>query len=624
MKLRQALQGCSSGQLARIVASWALPVEAGTLRRELVDQIAEWLEREAQVADFWSRLDARERDVLGALVRAGGRHDAELLVRRLTSSLPLDVDPEMDQRQVHLALTGLLERGILYRLFEAAEQRQGVSFVLPDELVEGARSTLGPSPVTAGPTPVDPPSIVVRCTPADDLFALASALRREAWGAPSRGLAGRPVRSAGQILARLGASGQPGPGQPAQRWRFLLWVAQRAGWIDRAPLPRPHDDAVPRLLRAPQSFPARALEAGPASASGRDGRGSATAVARPQRLQPDVLQLLSELPAGLWWSPVALAAWVTDQLSEDTGDARRPSRLADRQRRTVERWLAGRWYWLGLIEWGRTDGGWTAVRPTSALRSVMTGRAVDVPGNAHSACIAGADLTLLAPSATDLAALYRAEPYLVYGGSDAAGRRYRLTPPSFERGLRRGGSASDLAVLVAQLTNEPLPDSWRTKIEQWSRPEGRLRLSAELILAADDEQTMADALVQAAARDAVIERLSATRARIDGARLVALLTDLASAGQPVEIDPGLRAEPTHAGRAAALSGSAAEAAWIGLEIARRLAPEIVDGQRDLSAARQQLEAIFSEARLEALGRRVASIVSAASDRKKPRARRRVV
>ena len=61
-----------------------------------------------------------------------------------------------------------------------------------------------------------------------------------------------------------------------------------------------------------------------------------------------------------------------------------------------------------------------------------------------------------------------------------------------------------------------------------------------------------------------------------------------------------------------------------MEIARRLAPEIVDSQRDLAAARLQLEAIFSAARLEALGRRVASIMATSGERKRPVSRRRVV
>lgn len=624
MKLRTLLQGCSSGQLNRISAAWKLEIEAGTLRRELVELLAVQLEQTGQGAAAWTSLSEREQKIIAALVRAGGRHDIDLLTRRLVGAGTSERVREAAASAVQTTVAGLLDRGIVFRIFESEAQRQGVYLVLADELLSSAGShltVLGSFPL---PSPVDPPSEVARCNIADDLFVLASALRREAWSAPSRGLAGRPARSVGQILSRLQVTPRPGPGRPGQRWRFLLWLAQRAGWINRAPLPQPDDDALNRLLREPGALPGRALAAGPARPESSPTRTQSPQPARPRNFQADVLQLLNELPDSDWWVSDDLATWLIGQLSDravpDAGRTARPEQAV----RTVLRWLSGRWYWLGLVEWGRTPAGWHSVRPTPALRLFVTGRSGNDTPQGAALCMTEDSLVLVAPAGADLAALYRTEPYLAYAVSEADARHYRLTPPSLERGLRLGGSPEALMLLVAQLTGQPVPHDWSASIERWTSESGRLRLSAGLILSSDDEQVLAKALALPSALESVVEVVSPTQARVAGERLATMLTDLAAAGLPVDIDPGVRAEPSHAGRAAALSGSAAEAAWIGMEIARRLAPEIIDGQRDLTAARLQLEAIFSAARLETLERRVASIMALSGERKRPVSRRRVV
>jgi hypothetical protein len=86
----------------------------------------------------------------------------------------------------------------------------------------------------------------------------------------------------------------------------------------------------------------------------------------------------------------------------------------------------------------------------------------------------------------------------------------------------------------------------------------------------------------------------------------------------------LRAEPASTGRAAAVSASVAETAWVALEVLRRLAPDVVGEQRDLRAARGSLEAVLGAGALEALGRRAATIAVAIADRRRARGRRRMV
>jgi hypothetical protein len=113
-------------------------------------------------------------------------------------------------------------------------------------------------------------------------------------------------------------------------------------------------------------------------------------------------------------------------------------------------------------------------------------------------------------------------------------------------------------------------------------------------------------------------------ALVHGERVAELLAELARAGLPVDVDPGLRAEPADLGRAAALATGVAETAWVVIEVLRRLAPEVVAEQRDLVAARGRLDAVLAASVLEALNRRAATIVAAIASRRRPRARRRVV
>src|SRR5215208_2109950 len=130
MRLREALLGCSSSQLARIAAAWRLDVEAGTLRRELVELAAARIAAEVERAETWAGLDEAARRVLGLVIRAGGRYEADLLARRLARSGGGRSDVEERAQDVERAIVGLTERGLLLRIYEAEEQRQGVYLLM--------------------------------------------------------------------------------------------------------------------------------------------------------------------------------------------------------------------------------------------------------------------------------------------------------------------------------------------------------------------------------------------------------------------------------------------------------------------------------------------------------------
>jgi hypothetical protein len=622
MNLRSALLGCSSSQLARIAAAWSLTLDAGTLRRELVELVAARIIAGVAEELTWSGLGEVERAVIGLLVRAGGRHEFDLLTRRLGRIEPRVADDDDRAAAIEQNVARLFDRGLLYRVFDTEEQRQGVYVVLPDEVMTAARQHLDDGVATLPPGATEAPERVARARLATDLFVLTSALRREAWGAASRGLAGQSSRTVGQILDRLRQLPSDGPGDPSRRWRFLLWLAQRAGWIGRGAWPTPDEETVERLLSDPGSVPELALAAGPAGDDGTRGR-----TERPvgRQRQADAMQLLSELDEACWWPIGSLVDWLVDEIAEDPGDRRaaRRHRELGRLEAQLNRWLAGRWFWLGLVVWGWDGSAWSSVATTDALRALASGRRPTADQPPHSCLVAG-HLQIEAFADADLATLYRAERYLAFGGGDADVRRYRLTPASFDRGVRLGGDADELRSLLGRLIGEAVPAEWLAAIDAWSKGSSRLSLSSRLLLASERAEVLAEALKIPAARDAVAETVSPRHALVHGERVADLLAELARAGLPVDVDPGLRAEPADLGRSAAMASGVAETAWMAIEVLRRLAPDVVAEQRDLVAARGRLDAVLASSVLEALNRRAAAIVAAIVNRRRPRTRRRVV
>jgi hypothetical protein len=236
-------------------------------------------------------------------------------------------------------------------------------------------------------------------------------------------------------------------------------------------------------------------------------------------------------------------------------------------------------------------------------------------------------LQILAPPDADLATLYRAEQYLAFAGSGDGGRRYRLSPASLDRGVRLGGDPDELVAQLTRLGQQPLSPEWHDAIRAWTDARRRLRLGARLVVWSEEPDLLDESLILLGPdgeRTLGVERLTERQALVGGDRIAELLTALAQAGLPVDVEPGLRAEPSRPGRAAALADGVAETAFVALEVLRRLAPEIVAEQRDLQAARSRIEAALSPAQLELLHRRAASIAAAIAERRRPGSRRRRV
>jgi hypothetical protein len=625
MKLHEALLGCSTAQLRRVAEAWGATLELGTLRHEFADALTPALAAGAAGDDFWNGLDGHARRVLQTLVRAHGRHDVDFLIRRVAGSR--GAEPDEAAREIEQQVGRLIELGLVFRVFEAEHGLRRTVLVLPDEVVDALRPRL-PSHASASPgLGAIEPGQAAHGDVAHDLFVLASALRREAQAANSRGLAGRRARTVAQVLGSLHAQVPDGPGEPARRWQFLLWIGKRLGWFAAGSWPLPDDDRIGLLLGDRLAIAREVLGGSRAdAASNRSGEYGLDL----GQLQADALQIMSEISPQVWWPADALAGHIGQQLgldwSGETGShVPGPARKA---RAALLRWLGARWHWLGLIDWGHTDDGWSVVAVNPLVAELIGGQVGPGRGEAGP-CQIGEGFQLLAPAAADFPTLYRCERYLAYRGGDVDERRYDVTPASVARGIRLGGDEDELLAGLARLLQRDVPTSWVEVIVGWCRAKSALRVEPRILLVASDEAALSAALDVDDARQAVANRLGARYGLVAPGRLPELLTGLAAAGLPVEVDPALRVEPRRPGQAAALGGGVTESAWVALDVLRRLGAEAIADQRDLAAAQRALEASLSTQALETLERRARTIAALVSERRgnsqrRPQRRKRVV
>jgi hypothetical protein len=624
MKLHEALLGCSTGQLRRVAEAWGVPNEPGTLRHELVDVLGQTIVAGAGAEGLWDNWDVDTPRILGALARAHGRHDADLLVRRLTGPSS-GQDDELASR-IEQRIGRLIDRGLAFRLFEAERGLRRTVLILPDEITEIWQAGYS-TDVAAPPADSTKPAQIARGDVAHDLFVLASALRREARSASSRGLVGRRPRTVAQVLGSLHAQVPDGPGEPARRWQFLLWVGKRLKWFQSDGWPLPDDDRIGRLF-GDRAAIVREILSG-VSTEGRSDR-TAERVSDLAQLHADALQIVSELQPGVWWQVDGLLTLIGEQLGQKWGEGQSagvpgPTRRAQA---AVRRWLTGRWHWLGLIHWGWNDSGWSTAAVTALLVDLVAGR----PGTSRqhvAPCEASEPFHLSAPPNADLVTLYRLERYLTYRGGNAEERRYDVTPASVARGIRLGGDEDELLTGLSRVLQGNVPVAWVDSIVGWCRANSALRVEPRILLVASDESTLDAALAVDDAQQAVVDRLASRYAVVAPDRLPELLTGLATAGLPVEVDPSLRVEPRRIGQAAALGDGVVEAAWVALDTLRRLGAEAIADQRDLSTAQRALEASLSAQALETLERRARTIAALVAERRsntprRPQRRKRVV
>ncbi|MCC6173675.1 MAG: hypothetical protein IT305_00090 [Chloroflexi bacterium] len=671
MKLRDALLSLSTGQLHRTAASWAVQVEAGSLRIELVDRVTEAIEAGLRDEAIGLAPGDPGHDALILLAQAGGRQEVGLLARRLATRRPSaptgDVTPAID-----VALAALVDRGLVYRMFEVDGQRRGTFLVAPDEVVAVLRRDVRPLGPGVGAERTPEPMRIAECDPMRDLFVLASALRREAWNVAGAALASRAPRTAGQVVARLGtAHADAGPARPADRWRMHLSVGRREGWFGRTNSAEPDPLRIDEVLNAPAALLNALWTTTAEGAFGRQAPGSAGRQAAA-RLHADAVQVLAGVAADVWWGADDLIDAVLADAAPTPGSRGEAPALAAstgpfdgsaspnlRERSLLRGWLEGRWFWLGLVRWGAGQApdcaegaasdlrtgeartgeartgeartgeartgeartGWRRIAVTSRLSELGPGARTGTPSASDPCRLGPETLTLVAPLTCDLATLFRTEPYLAYVGGGEI-RRYRLTPASFGRGLRLGGDSDGLLGLVGALLGEPVPTAWQEAVDSWSTPaRPRLSLESRLVLSAADAPSLEAALATAPS-DAMPERVSDRLALVAPTRVTHLLSVLDEAGLAVDLSLGLRTEGARPGAAAVVDRGVAETTWLALALLERVGGRAFGEEPRFRETRAALAAILPVEVRAALERRATSLVARAGSTGRGSRRRR--
>lgn len=578
MTLEQALLGCPLGLLHKIAAQHGIATDAATLRAELVHHLAARLAQAAGDGELWRTLGLHERVAVGLVASAAGRRSGDALARRLEARMRA----EADVAPADATLSDLVERGILYRVFESESSARGTHYVLPRELLERVPRDLLTGPATSV-SPVEASS-VRHNDPRLDVFVLASALRRETWNLATRRIVGRAGPSLAQLLGRLRPLvPEIDPLAAKHRWQFWLRLGRRLGWLRGGAWPIPDDEAVGALL-AGRSLPlATVWRAHVAETAREDGRRIGGPFERRgeavNALRAALLDVLADLEANQWYPLSRIHSIIPAELGP-AAVSRAGSVAADgvegfgsREHRgeadVAASWLATSWYWLGLVKWGRDPAGTALLAVTPALHEIA-----ERPGSPASPpelgpCRLEAGRVLVAPLGADLVTLYRAEQYLSFAGGTEE-RRYTLTAPSFARGIRLGGSHSDAGELLGTLAQAALPAEWVGALGEWAATVDRVRLDARIVLSVEDGSALDKVAEIPQVAAAIHERMGERHASLGAGTLGQTLQALAEAGQVVGVDAGLRLEPQHAERAAALGGDAAELLWVLLGTLERL------------------------------------------------------
>lgn len=613
--LRQALLSCPTGLLNKMAREYALRVDATTLRPELVAALRDTIGERAAYAQFWESLATVERAAVGIVARTERGVEADTLLRRIAAEIQSgtrlgSTEPKIDTVDV----TSLLDRGLLYRMFNTDGPARGTFLVMPDELRVQANRYLGAASPLAALAVAATPMDVRRVDPAYDVFALASLLRREAWTAAARGMGGQPDRGLDRVLARLPSAAEPDDAQRRRvRWRFLVALGRRDGWLRGDGVPSPDDERVAGIL----AQPGRAIEVLWRAYLGAP---PTKATRLPPSVEDGLIGALNEAPDDAWFDASTLASELARSArsasAEPAGANAGAAQSVDAT--PIEDLLLTAWYWLGLVRRGRADDGRTLVAPTVELARV--GGRVQVAAAAPSPCALADDLTLVAPRDADLAALYEVEPFLALDRT-VPDRRYRLTPGSFSRGVRLGGTPDALLALLARLIDGPVPPGWEAAVLGWQSQGRSIRVAARIVLEVDRGQDLAR-VEEALGDDRTgVERLSPRHLAIAADALGDVLRKLGDAALAVEVAPELRLDPRRPERAAALGPDGSDTVRVLLEALRRLDPSVVSRDPALASLSASLDSVTPVSGRQAIERRAAALVARITERRAKRPRK---
>ncbi|MBN2147293.1 MAG: helicase-associated domain-containing protein [Anaerolineales bacterium] len=552
--LSESLQGKDLGHLQIVASLWGIALEAPDVRTALRRLRDAMLDPEL-LGETIAELPPQARTALAALQQADGRIPWAQFVRRYGPLREMGA-AKRDREKPHLAPLSAAEvlwyRGLVARAFlDAPMGMQEFAYIPADliaimaQVVETALSVqaaLG-RPATASERmhviPVNDQIL-------DHATTLLAALRL---GMPAA--AAPPFR--GDNLSRSVE------GLGAEKLQHLL---QAAGLLDehnvplvepaRSFLEAPRGDALAMLVRAwvgSATFNDLRLTSGL--------RAEGEWVNDPLATRRKVLDFLSGLPEGVWWS---LPAFIS-AVQQNQPDFQRMAGdydswfIRDVQRneflRGFEHWyevegallrflICGPLHWLGICELAAPEegAGVAAFRYSVWAPALLQGQAPLGLLAEDAQVKASSDARLLVPRLAPRSVRYQLARFAEWEKEMPDGYRYRLTATSLQRARQQGLTVGQLQGLLRRHA-VTVPPSLARALERWEKQGGAARLEQVLVLRVTSPEVL-QALRSSRAARYLGEPLGPASVIVKGGaseKVMAVLAELGYLGESLLAEP---------------------------------------------------------------------------------------
>jgi hypothetical protein len=621
MNLQDGLNLCSLALLRQIASAHAVQLPDPPARVEVVRVLLDRLTDPGYLAQYLQDLEPVQTAALCLVAADVGQIRGFVLERRLRQK----AGPETDESAVRAILTGLLERGILFRAFQAVGPERGEIYVLPTELLPLFPSDPGtPSTELSA---AGSPRETRACSSVFSLFAMGSFIRRwrqrQSSGSASEGQLGALARETADLTEEI-------PGRtPRERWTLLAHLALQLGLFTREegglhPTERLHD-----WLQRGEAAERRLWECYVAAEhwndlerAGSGGGRFAGRTVEPATARAQVLDLVRSLPAAEW----LLFSDVSRLVRESAPDFLREgfevatSRLVDLESGEVlggtgswERvegsmvayMLGGPLFWLGVVEWGQVDGEWDRFRITPTGRVWLEGGDYVLQSTSAPMKLTE-ERRIVVSERCDLQLLWELEPYLVLEKRGPPSH-YVLNRSSFARGLESGGSTTELRRLLERAVGGPPPLGFTLALERWGAKAGRFRLRPMVVLTAEGEDELSAVLDRSEVSGMIRERLGPRSVGITAARAIDLADALERMGHLPDVDASLRFMAGRRAYPAMVDQQTLESLLFLLRLIKSLKPELVGEIPHADRLAQRLEQALGPIAAPRLTRRARSL-----------------
>jgi hypothetical protein len=276
----------------------------------------------------------------------------------------------------------------------------------------------------------------------------------------------------------------------------------------------------------------------------------------PLRARRAVLELLSTVPKGTWWSLESFVAGVREQQP----DFQRPAGDYDswfiRRRessdylRGFECWdqvdgalvrfiITGPLHWLGILDLAASAprGAATAFRWSSWAGALLAGEPPSGMASEEEKLLAGSDARLRLSTGVSRAVRYQIARFCAWERREGSIYRYRLSPASLERARRLGLRVNHLLALLRRHA-EALPPTLVRALERWEEAGVEARLEGLVVLRFTSPEIMQKVRASRAARF-LGEPLGPTAIVVKAGAQEKVLAILAELGYLGEIKPDI-------------------------------------------------------------------------------------